>query len=512
MAKKTFTKPTALLMTGVLVTSSFVGGTLARYITTTMSEDSARVAVWGINADEVEMNLFASEYDANGNKVAKSWNGAKIIAPGTSMSSLFSIVNLDGTLAPEVMYEIKVSVDDTEIDQDILDNPFIQWKLDDNVYGSWEDCKADILALSGDASGVKTYAPLEIAEEFADGKTHTIYWRWMLDDNNVQDTRMGNDAVDRDIEAKISVKVTARQVQEDTTGILNGTDQTFNLTNPSALSFRSAAPLTELERVEVDGVAIADTNYTATEGSTVITLKEDYLTTLPAGNHTLSIVSSNSTASVSFKVVEGLATVHNISYSNLQDAINAAEGSKVTLLTDVVLDSAIDVNCSAVLDLSGHKLTLPDVGYNYAVVIRGDLTIEDSSASKTGEVYVNGPYGIALSTSCTGGLTVNSGKFTSADTNTYLIGAFAGHIEINGGEFSSPYCVVNSFKKYTATVQINDGTFTVTGNGKPEAAPLLGINIDVAGGTFSHPVLEKYCADGYAPAENSNGTYGVTKE
>ena len=211
MGKKS-TKLTALLTAGVLVTSAFVGGTFARYITTTMSEDSARVAVWGINADEVEMNLFASEYDANGNKVAKSWNGAKIIAPGTSMSSLFSIVNLDGTLAPEVMYEIKVNVDDTEIDQDILDNPFIQWKLDDNAYGTWADCKADILALSGDPSGVKTYAPLEIAEEFTDGKTHTIFWRWMLDDNNIQDTKMGNDAVDRDIEAKIVVKVTARQV------------------------------------------------------------------------------------------------------------------------------------------------------------------------------------------------------------------------------------------------------------------------------------------------------------
>ena len=503
-------KRTALLTAAVLITSSFVGGTIARYVTTTMSEDSARVAVWGINADGVEMNLFASEYDANGNRVAKSWNGDKIIAPGTSMSSLFSIVNLDGTLAPEVMYEIKVDVDDTEIDQRILDNPSIQWKLDDNAYGTWADCKADILALSGDASGVKTYQALEVAEEFADGKTHTIYWRWMLDDNHAQDTAMGNQAVYEDIVAKINVKVTARQVDMVTTGMLGGDGQTFNAAIPAPLSFRSAAPISEFAGVKVDGTEVANSNYTVTEGSTVVTFNADFLATLSTGRHEVEIISQNDIVSASFTVVDGVAEIDGTSYASLQDALDAANGATVKLTTDLAPEVSIKVNGNAVLDLNGKKLTLPSLD-NYGLVIKGDLTIEDNSANNSGEVYVAGAYGIGLATQCTGGLTINGGKFTAADTSYYTIGAFAGEVVINDGDFSSPYCVVNSFDRYNATVEINGGKFTVTGSAV-EAAPLLGINIDVTGGTFSHPVLDTYCADGYVPSDFGNGTYGVEAE
>ena len=212
MTKSKSTRLTALLMSLVLITSCFVGGTLARYITSTSSEDSARVAVWGINADEIEMDLFDAQYELDGTIVAKANDGDNIIAPGTGKMSKFSIVNLDDTLAPEVMYEVRIDLDDSEIDQRILDNPSIQWKLDNNAWGTWESTKADILALSGDASGVKTYAPNTIAEEFANGKEHTISWQWLLDNNNdIMDTAMGNLAVEGDITAKIVVKITAEQ-------------------------------------------------------------------------------------------------------------------------------------------------------------------------------------------------------------------------------------------------------------------------------------------------------------
>ena len=511
MTNKKTTKTTALMLAGVLVTSSLVGGTMARYITTTMSEDSARVAVWGINADGVVMDLFASEYDANGNKVAKSWNGDKLIAPGTSMQSLFSIVNLDGSLVPEVMYEIKVDVDDTEIDQRILDNPNIQWKLDDNAYGTWATCKADILALSGDASGVKTYAPNTFATEFADGKTHTIYWRWMLDDNHVQDTEMGNQAVYEDIVAKIAVKVTARQVQDDTTGLLNGDGQTFNSAMPTNLTFRSASPITELERVEIDGIELDSANYTATEGSTVITISQDFLSTLSVGNHTISIVSRNATVNTTFTVVDGVVSIGENTYISLQDAIEDAEDGAVIKFTEnVALEEAVDINKALTFDLNGKTLTLPDLDV-YAVVVRDHLTINDSSPRKTGGIHVDGRYGIATSTTCTGGITINGGKFTTADTSFYTIGAYAGVIEINNGEFTSPYCNVNSFDRYTATANIKGGTFTVTGD-DPEAAPLLGINFNVTGGTYSEEIPETYIATGYTSVDNGDGTYSIVRE
>ncbi len=68
------------------------------------------------------------------------------------------------------------------------------------------------------------------------------------------------------------------------------------------LSFTSNAAFSDFIRVEVDGVTLDEKNYTKKEGSTIITLKADYVATLSAGEHTLSIVSTNGTATAKFTV------------------------------------------------------------------------------------------------------------------------------------------------------------------------------------------------------------------
>ena len=311
MTNSKTTKLTALLLAGVLATSCFVGGTLARYVTSTSSEDSARVAVWGINADEVTMDLFDATYTVNGVTVAQSEDGDNIIAPGTQKDNYFSIVNLDENLKPEVMYQISINLDDSEIDPLILNNPSIVWRLDDGTYGTWEETKAQVLALSGDASGVKTYAPLEIAENFKADKTHKIGWKWIMDNNNnVMDTEMGNKAVDGDISAKINIKVTAVQVNEDTPFntsspiILNGNGQVYNQFAPvSPLSFRSSAPVDQLQEVQINGVTVDENHYTVTEGSTIITFDDEYANELALGEASIAIVSETGSANGTFSVV-----------------------------------------------------------------------------------------------------------------------------------------------------------------------------------------------------------------
>ena len=59
----------------------------------------------------------------------------------------------------------------------------------------------------------------------------------------------------------------------------------------------------------------------------------------------------------------------------------------------------------------------------------------------------------------------------------------------------------------TGKTYIYDGTF----NGKIDTLAGYGENIDVniSGGSFSQPVKEEYCADGFIPKDNGNGTYGV---
>lgn len=194
-------------------------------------------------------------------------------------------------------------------------------------------------------------------------------------------------------------------------------------------------------------------------------------------------------------------------YSSLSAAVEAASATDtITLLADTNSEK-ITVDKNITLNLNQHKLTIPETN-NYGIVIKDQLTINGD-----GEVYVNANYGIGLSTSCTGGLTINGGTFTASSNNLYLIGAYAGKVVINGGSFSSPYCVVNSFDGYTASAEINRGTFSISNGytGTYEPSTLLGINFAVSGGSFSDPVPAEYCADGFSPVSLGNGRYGVAR-
>ena len=68
------------------------------------------------------------------------------------------------------------------------------------------------------------------------------------------------------------------------------------------LTFKSNAAFSDFIRVELDGKTLDEKNYTVKEGSTVVTLKADYVATLSAGEHTIGIVSTSGTASTTFTV------------------------------------------------------------------------------------------------------------------------------------------------------------------------------------------------------------------
>ena len=458
MTNNKTTKTTALMLAGVLATSCFVGGTLARYVTTTSSEDSARVAVWGINADDVEMNLFASEYDVNGNKVAKSWDGDKIIAPGTSMSSQFSIVNLDDTLAPEVMYEIIVDVDDTEIDQRILDNPSIQWKLDNGTWGTWEATKADILALSGDASGRKVYQALEIADEFANGKTHTIAWQWMLDDNHAQDTQMGNEATAGDITAKISVKVTARQVQEDT---VIATEGAASLNGVAYDTLQSA----------IDAAAVGDTVYLTESVEESVTIAEGQNITLNLNGYNISGLYEEGT---DFDITDGYNRMLN--YSAITNKGNLTITGSGTI--DGRTDSSNALFNMGTANIKGGTFTRSteykgDTNVEgtlknsaYTILNVGTMTIYDGAYIKTTGIWAsslaNGNSGNPMELyNATGDLIIEGGII---EGGRHGLASNQGTVTINGGTIksgSNANCK-DAIGHDKGTLTINGGTITST--------------------------------------------------
>ena len=85
--------------------------------------------------------------------------------------------------------------------------------------------------------------------------------------------------------------------------IIKGAGQSTTEGESKALSFTSNAAFSDFIRVELDGKPLDEKNYTVNEGSTVVTLKADYVATLSVGKHTIGIVSENGTATTTFTVI-----------------------------------------------------------------------------------------------------------------------------------------------------------------------------------------------------------------
>jgi hypothetical protein len=83
---------------------------------------------------------------------------------------------------------------------------------------------------------------------------------------------------------------------------LEGDGQVFNKFAPSTLSFRSTAPLNELQEVQINGHTVDPSNYTLEEGSTIVKLSHEYLSTLDVDNYELSVVSDSKTVKGDFTV------------------------------------------------------------------------------------------------------------------------------------------------------------------------------------------------------------------
>ncbi len=104
-----------LLLALVLVTSCFVGGTFAKYVTYGGGQEHARVAKFGVKV-EAAGDVFAKEYDAkdptvqdyNGQVIAKSVissdGDTKLVAPGTAKNDALT-VSVTGT--PEVAVKVE---------------------------------------------------------------------------------------------------------------------------------------------------------------------------------------------------------------------------------------------------------------------------------------------------------------------------------------------------------------------------------------------------------------------
>ena len=101
----------------------------------------------------------------------------------------------------------------------------------------------------------------------------------------------------------LTIKATASEIIKEVVEMLDGDGSEYDINSPETLVFRSEAPLTDLKAVQVNGEDLnPETDYTATEGSTIITLSEEYLSTLEIGEYTISIISTRMIANATFTV------------------------------------------------------------------------------------------------------------------------------------------------------------------------------------------------------------------
>lgn len=162
-----------------------------------------------------------------------------------------------------------------------------------------------------------------------------------------------------------------------------------------------------------------------------------------------------------------------------------------------------------------------------SLICNGD---DDPQASLTinGGTF-NQPNFLVVKNGTNGTLTVNGGTLTSNHsavqnwnkaqilggsltgqiwTDAWVEGAI-GETIIGGDAQFTGEIVVDITGKVPPTLKIEGGSLDVTSWRVTSAAAAANATVAVSGGTFTAAVPENYCAAGYAPTANADGTYGV---
>ena len=170
----------------------------------------------------------------------------------------------------------------------------------------------------GEENGLKfvIYAKTSDGFEFTVTKTVEILDNHILEHISAKDataSKEGNieywhctvcDTYFSDKDGKNEIELKDTVVSRKAPEIIEGKGQSVNQGEKKALSFTSNASYNEFKYVKLDGKVLDYNNYTVKEGSTIVTLNKDFVSTLKAGKHTIGIVSETGEATTEFEVVK----------------------------------------------------------------------------------------------------------------------------------------------------------------------------------------------------------------
>ena len=298
-----------------------------------------------------------------------------------------------------------------------------------------------------------------------------------------------------------------------------------------------------------------------------------------------------------YGIATAIAQIGTDRYTSLQAAINAVgkKAKTIQLLNDTTENITVSATKQITLDLNGHTLNGGTSNAKATILNKGNVTITDTSADKTGTIkrddqgvegetsyYVihnigtmvidqanvvnnsgykkTNPSGSMVGSSliCNGdddpqaSLIINGGTFKQPNFLVVKNGT-NGTLTVNGGTLTSNHSAVQNWNKaqilggsltgqiwtdawvegmigetviggnaqFTGeivvditgevppTLKIEGGSLDVTSWRVTSAAAAANATVAVSGGTFTTAVPDTYCAAGYAPVDNGDGTYGV---
>ena len=243
MRKNKMMRIASVLLVAVLLSTSVISGTFAKYTTSSTGSDTARVAYWGWNAEAtIDIDLFDRAYANNAVLSSGDVDGfTNVIAPGTSKTTTFAFgyknYQNDKISAPEVAYEFTVAPDIDANTTSLDDNPNFWWTLQKpgdataTKYSTAAALMDALKALSGEADGTKIYAAGQLPTAFTDeNEEYIVGWEWDFTGQDATDTAMGNAQTLTNV--TFSITITATQVEPASDTTEDSTSET-NLGDPA---------------------------------------------------------------------------------------------------------------------------------------------------------------------------------------------------------------------------------------------------------------------------------------
>ena len=238
MKKNVMMRLASFLLVAVLISTSAISGTYAKYVTQESGSDKARVAKWGVVIDADNFGMFATDYKTDdtsatftGEYSVSSAEGDrdKVMAPGTKGS--FADIKITGT--PEVAVDVAIVPTVTITGDWLVEGdfycPVVITVGSEAICGlKYDSAAAFAAAIEAKIKGNSAqYAPNTDLSTIYDTTNLDLAWEWAFEDadhealacdcaagaqTDEKDTDLGDKAVAGDLEISIGVAITVTQI------------------------------------------------------------------------------------------------------------------------------------------------------------------------------------------------------------------------------------------------------------------------------------------------------------